>query len=395
VVSGLGANIENYLGSATTLSIPEVLGGYTVTSITESAFAGNNSLVNVTIPSGVQHIYDDGSEGGSLFFCSKLKNIFVASGNSRYSDINGVLFSKNHYGLECYPKGRTATKYSIPKGVGYIEGSAFQGNTFLRKVSIPDGVYRIGHYAFNDCKNLQSINMPLSVVGARDDIGAFRKYAFSGCDKLKISCFVGSEAHFSAIYYDIRYKLISDKKHNQIVSFNVNGSNASVNPYIRTRYYEDFGEEDGSWVQVEDAVEESVYYSGKIRKELRKGSVYGILPTATRPGYLLKGWYTKKKGGKKIGESTKVKSVGKITLYAHWTPKTKEYTVIFKAGGKTLSKKVNYGMKYGRLPYAKDRSGQLKFLGWYTKKTGGKKITPKSVVKITKTTMLYAHWRRR
>jgi uncharacterized repeat protein (TIGR02543 family) len=54
---------------------------------------------------------------------------------------------------------------------------------------------------------------------------------------------------------------------------------------------------------------------------------------------------------------------------------------------------VTYAKKYGKLPTPK-RSG-YKFKGWYTKKSGGKKVTAKSKVAILKTTTLYARWKKK
>ena len=45
---------------------------------------------------------------------------------------------------------------------------------------------------------------------------------------------------------------------------------------------------------------------------------YGILPSATRAGYLLKGWYTSATNNELIKESDIVKYAGNRTLYAQW-----------------------------------------------------------------------------
>lgn len=57
------------------------------------------------------------------------------------------------------------------------------------------------------------------------------------------------------------------------------------------------------------------------------------------------------------------------------------------------SKKVKYGGTYGSLPIPEFGSG-YKFTGWYTKKSGGKKVTKKSKIRTYKTHKLYAHWRK-
>jgi hypothetical protein len=50
--------------------------------------------------------------------------------------------------------------------------------------------------------------------------------------------------------------------------------------------------------------------------KIKKGKKLGKLPTAKRAKYKLNGWWTKKKGGKKVTKSTKVTK--KVTFYAHW-----------------------------------------------------------------------------
>ena len=48
------------------------------------------------------------------------------------------------------------------------------------------------------------------------------------------------------------------------------------------------------------------------------GISYRELPTPTRPGYHFKGWYTKKSGGTKVAETTRVNLTADQTLYAQW-----------------------------------------------------------------------------
>ena len=125
-------------------------------------------------------------------------------------------------------------------------------------------------------------------------------------------------------------------------------------------------------------------------KKVTVGSKYGTLATAKRKGYAFSGWYTRKSGGTKITKDSKVTASVK-TLYAHWT-KIKKITVKYNAGGgkaKAKSKKVTTTKKYGALTTA-TRKGYT-FAGWYTKKSGGTKITANSIVTASVKT-LYAHW---
>ena len=72
----------------------------------------------------------------------------------------------------------------------------------------------------------------------------------------------------------------------------------------------------------------------------------------------------------------------------------KKYTVTYNANGGTVSgtsKSVTYNAQYGTLP-TPQRAG-YSFLGWYTAKTGGSKITETTIVKITSNQTIYAQWK--
>ena len=69
------------------------------------------------------------------------------------------------------------------------------------------------------------------------------------------------------------------------------------------------------------------------------------------------------------------------------------FSIKFDANGgvcSTSSKNVSYGSTYGTLP-TPNRSG-YNFVGWYTKPSGGVKISASDTVSITGETTVYAHW---
>lgn len=59
--------------------------------------------------------------------------------------------------------------------------------------------------------------------------------------------------------------------------------------------------------------------ASKDTKDVKYNNVYGKLPTATKDGYTLDGWYTAASGGQKITEDTIITTTSNITLYAHWS----------------------------------------------------------------------------
>ena len=119
------------------------------------------------------------------------------------------------------------------------------------------------------------------------------------------------------------------------------------------------------------------------------GQPYGTLPSATRAGYTLEGWYTL--GNVKITAETVVDTTINYTLYAHWTGN--DYTVTFDANGgttPTASKTVKTGTTYGTLP-TPTRAGHT-FVGWFTQPSSGTAITSETTSTLTHNQTLYAHW---
>ena len=123
-------------------------------------------------------------------------------------------------------------------------------------------------------------------------------------------------------------------------------------------------------------------------RSVQSGKAVGTLPTATRSGYTLAGWYTAASGGTQVTASTVVTK--DVTYYAHWTAIPK-YTVTFNANGGTSaesSRQVEKGKAIGTLPTA-TRTGYT-LAGWYTAASGGTQVTASTVV--TAAITVYAHW---
>ena len=121
----------------------------------------------------------------------------------------------------------------------------------------------------------------------------------------------------------------------------------------------------------------------------RKASV--TLGTPTKTGYDFSKWQIT--AGDSVLSGNKL-TIGTTdtTIKAIYT--AKKYTVTYNANGGTVSgtsKSVTYNAKYGTLPTPK-RAG-YSFLGWYTAKTGGSKITETTIVKITSNQTIYAQWK--
>lgn len=157
-----------YHGTDEVVTIP-----HGVTAINIYAF-GCKSVEKINIPNSVIDIHNR-----AFLNCKNLSNIYVDKNNPKYTDIDGVLFTKSKDTLICYPSGRTETEYTIPYGVNYIGNYAFGKCRNLEKIILPDGVIQIYKGVFWNCKNLKDINIPNSVTTIGID-------AFRGCENLKI-----------------------------------------------------------------------------------------------------------------------------------------------------------------------------------------------------------------
>lgn len=78
-----------------------------------------------------------------------------------------------------------AKRYEVRAGTKSIAGGAFEGNTLLERVTLPEGLLFLSERAFTGCLALQSISLPSSLL----EIGA---EAFSGCAALEAVSFPAS-----------------------------------------------------------------------------------------------------------------------------------------------------------------------------------------------------------
>ena len=125
-------------------------------------------------------------------------------------------------------------------------------------------------------------------------------------------------------------------------------------------------------------------------KKVKYKEKYGTLPTPTKKGYTLKGWYTKASGGAEITSTVTMNRAEDHTLYAHW--KVAKYDVYLNANGGSPSDtiKVKHNETYEKL-HTPTRTG-YKFKGWYTKEKDGDKVTNSTKIVKNKNHTLFAHW---
>ena len=84
---------------------------------------------------------------------------------------NKVSFAGNTNAGSTYNIPETVTQDGMTYTVTTIAGGAFQGNTGLTEITIPESIVAIGGNAFGDCSSLKTINVKATVPPTLDESG--------------------------------------------------------------------------------------------------------------------------------------------------------------------------------------------------------------------------------
>ena len=173
--------------------IPDMLGGYRVTAISEEAFSKNSMKYNgeavvVTLPSSIKTIGEKAfmkarvasinipasvqQIGGGAFAGCPMMEFVLEPGNTVYATIDGALYNKTTKTLVAWPNKKD--EGSIPNGIVEVGDYALYGisGRWLEiDAFIPNSVEKIGDYAFaNDddgwrCMRAGSIGENVEIIG--------------------------------------------------------------------------------------------------------------------------------------------------------------------------------------------------------------------------------------
>lgn len=159
--------LVNYVGKEKKVTIPNVyrVGGY--------AFYGDNCVEEVTVPEGVKMLSDSAFSGNVLkkvivpasvtslagAFRGYVSDVEIAEANTRYTTIDGNVYSKNGEELYQYLPGKTEKEFTVPSNVKKIALGAFWGAKNLVSVTINENVKEIGGLAFKTCKSLEKLTI--------------------------------------------------------------------------------------------------------------------------------------------------------------------------------------------------------------------------------------------
>ncbi|MBQ8319631.1 MAG: leucine-rich repeat domain-containing protein [Clostridia bacterium] len=166
-----GIEIKQYYSSSSysysTYYIPTGLQSVTITGgdILYGAFSNCSNLTNVAIGEAVTSISDSAFDGCDSLVYSEYSNAYYL-GND-----------ENEFYALIKAKNTDITRCIMNDGTGLIADRAFYNCSGLTEIVLPDGVTNIGAYAFFGCSGLTEIIIPNGVTSIRD-------YIFSGCTGL-------------------------------------------------------------------------------------------------------------------------------------------------------------------------------------------------------------------
>ena len=189
----IGSDAFRGCGSLTSLLLPS-----TLTTIGREAFM-DTGLTTIMISAAVTSIGDSAFRN-----CQDLASITVDQANTYFTVADGILFDADMTTLMLCPVGRLGASCIVPDTVTAIAPYAFQNNTNLTSVTLPNGLLSIGDGAFLDCSALGSVQLPygLKTIGMNafencssltghivlpDSIASIGRYAFANCSFTEIT----------------------------------------------------------------------------------------------------------------------------------------------------------------------------------------------------------------
>ena len=136
-------------------------------TIDAEAFTNCDRLQSITIPASVTDI------GEAAFTDNRLTEIRVAPGNPVFTVSDGALINLRDGVALAFPTRAEQESCAIPEGVTRIGRFAFYRCHNLKNVSFPAGLQVIAHGAFSSCNHIVSFDLP-------DSLAVLEEGAFEG-----------------------------------------------------------------------------------------------------------------------------------------------------------------------------------------------------------------------
>ena len=267
VDENLQAKITEYYGNASSVTIPETLGGYTVKYIGASVFEGNTALTSVTIPKKIIGIGDCAFKN-----CVNLKTINYNAESVYDCDArNAGSWDYEHSAF--YNAGTNTTGMTVTFGntVKYIPAYLFATDhdeksevyANVKNVTIGANVQTIGEYAFLNCYNLTKVTCNSTKAVGGD-------YAFGNDYRLKVYLYAYSSLVNYLKNYGISYAYLTPTTPSlNKIENTTNGVKITYYSKGNTGYYIYRKSGNGNWTRV--ATTKSSSY---VDKTAKSGTTY-------------------------------------------------------------------------------------------------------------------------
>lgn len=192
-----------------------------VVAIDKFTFVSDENMQYCYIGPDVAYIDDQ-----AFFGCFALRAIYVDEANPYYTDVDGVLYTKDMKKMLLYPtyhishlqdigkieKGYYDTHpetYEVPEGVEAIATGCFYKTWGIKEITLPSTLKQIGTMTFFKCQSLQLITLPdglkkigddafsycFSMHGALyipDSVEEIGHHAFYKCDENQLKFYMGA-----------------------------------------------------------------------------------------------------------------------------------------------------------------------------------------------------------
>ena len=175
--------ITGYNGKQDSFTVPEKIGGKTVTEIGDYAFRRYTKIRRLTLPDSVTRIGKQAFERHRLLEWIRFGKGLREIGDGAFSNccllkrIEGNFPELRRIGEQAFCGCEWLQEMPLPATLQEIGDLAF-GHTRLEGITVPEGTQSVGNYAFMSCSYLKEVRLPERLQKLGD--GAFRD-----CSKLE------------------------------------------------------------------------------------------------------------------------------------------------------------------------------------------------------------------
>lgn len=168
----IGDGAFNYCLALSEIILPE-----SVSEIGEGCFVGCSSLKTIIIPLNVRVLRDrtfgtvnntpcglteiaigtNITDIGEGVFSDKLTAFHVSEDNPVFTDIDGVLMTKDTQTILIYPAGNLREVYEVPSEIKYIGENAFNKASHLKEITVSENVEALAFRSLSGCTSLEKI----------------------------------------------------------------------------------------------------------------------------------------------------------------------------------------------------------------------------------------------